>query len=50
MLGLPDTKELEDLVARLEVVADNMQDAASVVDEASKRMVKASEIFRGGKL
>jgi hypothetical protein len=50
MLGMPDIRELEDLVQRLEVVADDMQLAAKVTEKASKRMVEASEIFRGGKL
>jgi hypothetical protein len=48
MLGMPDIRELEDLVQRLEVVADDMQLAAKMTDKASKRMVKASENFRDG--
>lgn len=49
MLSLPNTKELENLVARLEVVANDMQEAAKVTDRASKRMVEASKVFRGEK-
>jgi hypothetical protein len=44
-LGVPSTEELEDLVCRLEVMAANMQDAAEIVDKASKRMLKAAEQF-----
>jgi hypothetical protein len=49
MLGMPDIQELEDLVSRLETIAHNMQDAAKVTDQASKRMVEASKVFRGEK-
>jgi hypothetical protein len=49
MLGI-NIKELEDLVSRLEVVANDMQEAAKVTDKASKRMIEASENYKDGRL
>lgn len=45
MLGIPNPQEFEEMVTRMEVVADKMLEAARIAEQASDKMMLMAEIW-----